>query len=400
MNIRIITRFVSIAAVLCLILPGPGRADPEDDWLTPHERTFLTALGVDAIVDGKAVNRRIAPWQVLQAADEAESTLANRIRAYVAARQRMKVSDKELNEVVSLYARAQARFGIQFLFEMIRIDTGADFLESGFRLTEAMLNQPDMSSAMDLQAGWVERALRELEESNAQMTEILDEIHQRVGDGPAEVAQIEFLLDERPPIPRIRVEVGDTPLEEPIVQVVIHRELVDPPDYISAFISLQFIRLMGIHLSFEPVYQAGRLQHALEQFARSPIMLTQHLPTIGPEQVLTLRPDKLEKYDLAGINRVEVRVIHRGGGFALSEVPGLEGAKLRANLLIEEERKRQAIINQIRAKRKRLRDTFQRKFNAVLKAYQRGLEDTAQGQRARQQYVDDMVTAIRNGIRL
>jgi hypothetical protein len=340
-----------VAAMVCILLIPGGTIAAEDAWLSDSERQFFEALGVNAVVGGEEVKRDMLYGRLPYIARDAEQPLRSRIEALLAAQDRMKVTRQDVAELAA------------------RLADGSPII-----------------TAWEMLGDWIIRALEAKAEHDAILEQILADASRRApSDSLNSPPTVDVDYDEF--VLKLVGSGGDQPLGTPVVQIILHRKPLTGEWTWTNVASSVILRMMGVkNLDFEAAFQGIRLAAVQEMVENQPLVLTQLLPTVEPEEDLTLHIP-LPPGEVADLDRIEFRIWSAQGRWQTNSFPGLAQARQKAIEHAERERLRRLAIFQawLRRKQRIGRNDYAKK--AIYDYIGNGIKNATSQERFRQQFI-------------
>ncbi len=317
--------------LLTVLVAGfvPGEARAAEGWLTDSERKFFQALGADAVVDGQPVKLGTDYLHLPWIAKEAEPSLRESIEAIAEAREKMRITKGDREQLIAIQraVAAELKIGVPIAFAFMVL--GEEPWDASRNFTEAMLQRGRIVDLWDLKASWIERGLNAEAQADAALGQITDALEKRLGPrNDAIDLSFDVIFDNRQF--KISGKAGQLAVKEPIVQIRLHKKIPDGKWIGMSIASAMLLRAMGIEsMNFETAFQAGRLAAVQELAMSRPMVRSQLLPTISEGKPVSLRFN-LSPAEVACLERVELRVWSESGWFTIDSLPGLDLTKKNA----------------------------------------------------------------------
>jgi hypothetical protein len=241
-------------------------------------------------------------------------------------------------------------------------------------------------TAWEMQGDWIIRALEAKAEHDAILEQILADASRRApSDSLNSPPTVDVDYDEF--VLKLVGSGGDQPLGTPVVQIILHRKPLTGEWTWTNVASSVILRMMGVkNLDFEAAFQGIRLAAVQEMVENQPLVLTQLLPTVEPEEDLTLHIP-LPPGEVADLDRIEFRIWSAQGRWQTNSFPGLAQARQKAIEHAERERLRRLAIFQawLRRKQRIGRNDYAKK--AIYDYIGNGIKNATSQERFRQQFI-------------
>ncbi len=311
-------------------------------WLSEPEQAFFSALGVDAKVAGKPIDRAANLKALPEIARRAPNPLGQRISAIARAFDGMKVAPEEQEQFKKLMQEGQKELQRQMQGVVIDALFGGDSTESAVRATNAMMKEGGpVRKAWDLQRKWLDRGLAARLEADTNLKQITGELERRsrktrpTSDLSLRVMVIDKSL-------RLFGRAGSAPLENPVVQVIMHKKSSQGAWTALNVASGLLVRGMGVEaMDLSAQVQGTRLSAAQERSANLPYLTTLLLPTLPAGATVDISL-AVPAHAALGLERVALTVWTGDGTLHEDQLDGLESAQAKVRQMLEEQRAQQA----------------------------------------------------------
>jgi hypothetical protein len=297
------------------------------EWLTPFERDFFLALGVDAVVNDRTIKRTADVTALPNIAGRAEPPLRGRIQALEVALKNMAVTDAEKATYQRLLREGQAQVQQMILGAFLRGLAGDNPREPVVDATDALMRNVHVVEAWQLQRKWLERGLDARAAADARFAEIVAELARRSGSRPAADATWTLAVDGEDLTVRVTAK---TALGTPLVQLVVWKQPSSGAWTGLNEVAGLFLQALGVSaMNARSQVEGARLAAAQEQAMNLPWVTTALLPTLDRGQTAVIRL-RLPVTVALGIDHVEARLWSAEGSTVLPSISGLPAAQDKA----------------------------------------------------------------------
>lgn len=319
-------------ASFSLLASAAARAE---NWLTPSEKEFFAALGLDARIEGKTYRRKADYEALAEIGNRAPEPLRQRILAIAQAYPHLSLSPEEKKEFTALLQKAAEK-----MQEELRKTVGAALLNQDSQqravdATNAMLQNKDVREFWDKQTKWYVREVEARESLQKNLGLITADLERRNDrTRPATDLTVKLGVGER--TLAVTGKVGSAPLTATIVQIVIHKAKANGALSALNLGSAGLLQGMGVDMLSGAGVAGAALTRAQEKSFDMPIVKTFGLPRLAPGVRLSIDVDE-DLNDVIFFERVSLTAWSAEGKLAIETIPGLaELQKLREEVPREE----------------------------------------------------------------
>lgn len=337
-------RTVCLAGMLLIAGSVAAADDSVESWLTPSEQEFFAALGLDAKVQGKSIQRKPRYEALPDIGQRAPEPLRGRILAMAGEFSHLSLTPEEKQEFSKLSKKAAEKYRDELRQVVAGTRTpeevGSEIAKQGGPFRE-FSNQ---------YAQWVAREVQARETIAKNLNAITSDLEKRSGGARPE-ADLLLAVASAGPTVSLTGKAGVKPVESAIVQVTIHKAKADIGPMLDLAASAWLVRqgVDNILPSPEKLDVGAGAESAAATAIKTksfnmPIVKTFGLPRIAPGQRVSIDLDE-DLNDVIFFEKLSLKVWTAEGAIIVDEVPGLAAAVKYREQVSRDERFKEPAIN-------------------------------------------------------
>ncbi|MEW4454661.1 hypothetical protein AB1L30_18500 [Bremerella sp. JC817] len=342
---------------LCPSLASAQLLAPAEAWLRPDEVEFFQALGVDATVAGRPLQRSAKVESFGEIAERSEPPLKEHVQGIADAYQKMTVTPEEMQQYESLMKDVQEASKAAVGTAVLNAVLGGNDLDGAVEATNQMMNTRNraVQEVWNLQTKWQTRGLAARQEADQHLAAILGNLETRAGEKrdaeelPLKLISTKGMIQLSGTIPETAAD-----FDSPVVQVTMHKKQSGGQLLGATLTGNAIVRGLGVTgMDAQSQTEAAMLASATEESAKLPYVTTFVLDTASAGD--SLRVNLLVPTIVASqLEKIEVKAWTPGGVVHIEEVPGLDNCEKAAEAEAKRQQKEEQ-LRQMRSQRARRR---------------------------------------------